>query len=89
LKGKKAYLTPRVDIDKAEAYVNAALQLNPNKGIYYYFMAYIRYDHHHRKCYKASPNYVQYFNAAKKCGVTLGEVNNLYSVMGVTRPDVL
>lgn len=38
LRGKKAFLAQRADIDKIEEYINAALMIEP-KGIYYYFLA--------------------------------------------------
>ena len=48
LRGKKAFLAQRADIDKIEEYINAALMIEP-KGIYYYFLAYIKYDFFERK----------------------------------------
>ena len=41
LRGKKAFLAKRTDIDKIEEYIQAALMIEP-KGIYYYLFAYIK-----------------------------------------------
>lgn len=88
LKGKKAFSTPRPIINKIEEYINAAIMIEP-KAIYYYFWAYIRYDHHYRKCYRMSPNYAELFNQAKQIGLSQTDVNELYKLLDVERPSVL
>ena len=88
LKGKKAFLTPRAVIDKAEEYINAALMIEP-RAIFYYFWAYLRYDHHFRKSYRVNPNYQALFTEAKQAGLTINDVKNLYAVLGVERPTCL
>jgi len=45
LKGKKAFLAMRPEIDAMERYLEAAINLEP-KGIFYYFRAYIKYDYY-------------------------------------------
>lgn len=88
LKGQKAFMTPRPIIDKIEEYLNAAIMIEP-KGIYYYFLAYIKYDHHHRKFYKTTPNYEELLAQAANNGYSETDVQNLYELLGVSRPDVL
>jgi tetratricopeptide (TPR) repeat protein len=88
LGGKKAFLTPRTVINKIEEYIQAALMIEP-KGIYYYFWAYIRYDHHFRKSYKMSPNYQELLLQAKKIGLSQTDVAELYKLLEVDRPSVL
>ena len=44
LKGKRAYFAPRAAVDKCMEYINAAMTISP-KGIYQYFLAYIKYDY--------------------------------------------
>lgn len=88
LKGKKAFLTPRPVIDQIEEYIQAALSIE-NKGIYYYFWAYIRYDHHHRKFYNMNPNYQQIYQMAKDAGLSEYDVAELYKILGVERPSCL
>ncbi len=88
LKGKKAFLAPRSIIDKIEEYLQAAIMIEP-KGIYHYFWAYIRYDHHFRKSYRMSPNYQELFAQAKQIGLSQTDVLELYKILEVERPSVL
>ena len=80
LKGKKAFLTPRTVIDKAEEYLNAAIMIEP-KSVYYYFWAYLRYDHHFRKHYVMNPNYKTLLNKAIQIGLSQTDVQELYSIL--------
>lgn len=88
LKGKKAFLTPRPIIDKIEEYIQAAIMIEP-KGIYHYFWAYIRYDHHFRKSYRMSPSYQELLMQAKQIGLSQTDVTELYSILGLERPSCL
>ena len=88
LKGKKAFLTPRTVIDKAEEYLNAAIMIEP-KSVYYYFWAYLRYDHHFRKHYVMNPNYKTLLNKAIQIGLSQTDVQELYSILEVERPNEL
>lgn len=88
LKGKKAFLAERTDIDKAEKFIQAALMIEP-KGIYYYFWAYIKYDYFYRKCYKTFPTYQEAFAMAQQKGLSNYDVNQLYDILGVEHPDCL
>lgn len=88
LKGRKAFMTSRPIIDKIEEYLNAAIMIEP-KGIYYYFLAYIKYDHHHRKFYKTTPDYEELLMQASVYGYSDTDVKNLYNLLGVNRPDTL
>lgn len=45
LKGNKAFVTQRADIDRIEQYINAALLIEEN-GLLRYFQAYIKYDYY-------------------------------------------
>ena len=88
LKGKKAFLAPRTVIDKIEEYIQAAIMIEP-KGIYHYFWAYIRYDHHFRKSYRMSPNYQELLAQARQIGLSPNDISELYSILEVERPSVL
>ena len=88
LKGKKAYLTPRPVIDQIEEYLQAAIMIEP-KGIYYYFWSYIRYDHHYRKSYMMTPNYRDLLGQAQQAGLSQTDVEELYSILEVQRPDCI
>ncbi len=88
LRGKKAFLTPRPVIDQIEEYIQAAIMIEP-KGIYHYLWAYIRYDHHHRKAYRMSPNYSELLAQARDIGLSETDVSELHGILGVDRPECL
>lgn len=88
LKGKKAFLAQRNCIDKIIEYINAANAIEP-KGIYYYFLAYIKYDYFKRKCYYTSPDYNDCLNMANEAGVTEYDIDILFNgLLGVKKPDI-
>ena len=88
LGGKKAFLNQRSTIDKALEYINAASMIE-NRGIYYYFMAYIKYDYFERKRFKTSPNYQEYLQMANDAGVSDYDIEQLYTILNVTRPETM
>ena len=51
LEGKKAFLTTRTVINQIETYINDAISIE-DKGVYYYFWAYIKYDYYKRKSFR-------------------------------------
>ncbi len=85
LKGKKAFLSTRADIDKALSYIDAALMIEP-KGIYYYFQAYIKYDYFKRKFLNVSPDYNECLSLAQQCGVSEYDKEVLFSTLKVSCP---
>lgn len=88
LGGKKAFLNQRPTIDKALEYINAALSIEP-RGIYYYFMAYIKFDYFERKHFITSPNYVDCLQMAADSGVSEYDIDIMYAVLGVQRPETM
>ena len=88
LGGKKAFLAQRSVIDKIEEYLNAALAIEP-RGIFLYLLAYIKYDYFKRKFFKTSPTYQEALESAKSAGVSPYDIEQLYGILGVSRPDVL
>ena len=88
LRGRSAFMLPRDTIEEAENYIEQAIQFKP-KGIYYYFLAYIKYDFYERKYFRTSPNYKEAFSMAIARGVTQSQVNEMYSLMRVSRPSCL
>lgn len=89
LKGKKAFLHLRPTIDKIEEYINAAIMIEPSSGLYYYFWAYIKYDYYSRKAFNTSPTYADLLIKAQQAGVSPFDVQQLFSILGVSRPGVL
>lgn len=88
LNGKKAFLNQRPTIDKIIEYINAALMVEP-KGIYYYFLAYIKYDYFARKHFRTSPDYQEVLQMANDAGLSEYDVEQLYAILNVPRPDCL
>ena len=88
LKGQKAFLAPRATIDKIEEYINAALMIEP-RGVYHYFLAYIKYDYFERKYYNTSPTYREALQVAESIGFSQFDTEQLYGILGVPRPDVI
>ncbi|MGM9522257.1 MAG: tetratricopeptide repeat protein [Oscillospiraceae bacterium] len=88
LGGKKAFVAMRPTIDKILEYINAALMIEP-RGIYYYFLAYIKYDYFSRKYFKTSPTYQEALAMASQAGYSPYDVEQLFAIMGVDRPSCL
>ena len=85
LKGKKPFLMHRNEIDKIEEYINAALMIE-ERGLYYYFLAYIKYDYFNRKFFNTSPTYQEALNKAAQAGCTRAEADELFKQLGVDKP---
>lgn len=88
LKGKKAFLQQRTEINKIEEYIDAALMIEP-RGIFYYFKAYIRYDYHYRKCYGVSPKYNELQEMAFSAGISDTDIQQLFEILNVEKPEAL
>jgi tetratricopeptide (TPR) repeat protein len=88
LKGKKAFLTMRPEIDAIERYLDTAIGLEP-RGIFYYFQAYIKYDYYSRKFFKTSPTWREALQEANDAGVTANDITEFYQIAGVERPECL
>ena len=88
LKGKKAFLAMRPEIDAIEKYLDAAISLDP-KGVFYYFRAYIKYDYFSRKAFKTSPTWQEALLYANDVGVSSEDIAEFYQIIGVERPNCL
>lgn len=86
LQGKKAFLHQRATIDKIIEYIDAAIMIEP-KGIYYYFLAYIKFDYFERKYLNVTPNYRDCLVTATQCGYSELDANQLFSILGVEKPE--
>lgn len=87
LKGKKAFLAQRNEINKCIEYINAANMIEP-RGIYYYFLAYIKYDFFERKYLNTSPNYQECLGMANDFGTSEYDINMLFDILGVAKPSI-
>ncbi len=88
LRGQKAFLAQRPQIDKIEEYINAAIMIEP-KGIYFYFLAYIKYDYFSRKSFNTKPTYQDAYAEAQQKGLSQFDVEQLYAILGVSKPDCI
>ena len=88
LRGKKAFVAPRADIDKILEYLNAANMIE-SKSIYHYFLAYIKQDYFDRKYLNITPNWEKELKTALERGLTKEEVNQMYELIGVEQPACL
>ena len=86
LNGKKAFLASRDKIDKIEEYVNAAIAIEP-RGVFYYFLAYIKYDYYFRKHFKTDPSYGKLLHEANKVGYSDNDTQLLFNILGVDKPQ--
>ena len=86
--GKKAFLCMRDVINEAERFLNIAVEIEP-RGVFYYFLAYLRYDYHYRKGFKVSPSYVDYLRQAVNAGLSRTDIQTLFDMLGVPQPDAL
>lgn len=88
LKGKKAFLQSRPSIDKIIEYIDAAIMIEP-KGIYYYFLAYIKYDYFARKSYITTPDWEETMICATQAGFTDLDAARLFDILHIEKPDCL
>lgn len=88
LKGRKPFLLQRVEIDKCIQYINAANMIEP-RGIFYYFLAYIKYDFFERRYLNTVPNYKSCLAEAHRYGVSEFDTNMLFDTLGTKKPSVL
>ena len=88
LKGKKAFLATRENIDRIEDYINAAVMIEP-RGIFHYFHAYIKYDYFSRKHFITTPTYQEALSTARVAGFHASDVEQLFLLLDVERPGAL
>lgn len=88
LNGRKPFSHVRSTIDKIIEYLNAAISLE-EKGIYYYFLSFIKYDYFHRKHFITSPSFEETLELANNIGVSDYDIEELHKVLNVPRPECL
>lgn len=88
LQGKKPFLHLRPTIDKILSFMDSALMIEP-RGIYYYFLAYIKHDYFKRKYLNVTPDYRQLLDQAIRSGVSECDIAGLYALLGTPRPEEL
>ena len=88
LQGQKPFLHLRPTIDKILSFMDSALMIEP-RGIYYYFLAYIKHDYFKRKYLNVTPDYRQLLTQAQQAGVSEYDIAGLYALLGTPRPEEL
>lgn len=88
LDGKKAFNSPRKAVEQAISYLEAAISIEP-RGIYYYALAYFKYDFYERKFLRTVPGYAECYNMAAQRGTSQADVAMMYEILGVERPSKL
>ena len=85
LKGKKAFLTPMANIKKAIEYVNAALMVE-DRGVFHYFLSYIKFDFYARKYLRISPDWQEELILAQANNLSPTDCEMLFDILGVKPP---
>lgn len=85
LNGKKAFLTPMANIKKAIEYVNAALMVE-ERGVFHYFLAYLKLDFYARKYLRISPDWREELLMAQSTNLSPLDCDMLFDILGVERP---
>lgn len=88
LKGKRPFMTVKPVIEKIEEYINAALLIEP-RGIFYYFLSYVKYDYYFCKRLNTTPDCRELLNGAVQAGLSVYDVEQLYGILGTPKPDCL
>jgi len=88
LKGKKPFLHVREEINKMMELIQAASMIE-QRGIYTFFMAYIKQDYFARKCFIISPDWQQELADAKNIGIANGDVDMFVEMTGLQLPEEL
>lgn len=88
LKGKRPFLLQKAVIDKIIEYLDAAAMIEP-KGIYYYYLAYVKYDFYEMKMLNTNPNFQDVYQQAREVGLSETDISELYNILGTERPACL
>ena len=87
LEGKRPFLASRAAIGDIERYIEAALMYG-ERGVYYYFYAYVKYDYYEKKLLKSKPLFADLLAKAVQLGVTDSEAKELFDLMNTQKPDI-
>lgn len=88
LNGKRPFLLQRNTIEQILSCLEGAVAFSP-EAIYYYFIAYIKYDFYSLKFLRVNPDYREAYNMALNQGISEKEIQSLYALLKVQRPDGL
>lgn len=85
LKGKRPFIQTRDTVDKAIDLTNTARMIE-DRGIFSYFIAYLKYDYYQLKRLKQDPNYIEELQRARGT-VTQEDIRMLAEVLKIGEFD--
>jgi hypothetical protein len=85
LNGQKAFVASLACIREVEELIQAAIVLE-EKGLYHYFLAYVRYDYYERKSLHGPTAWQFSLSRAWSLGVELDELTSLFTLLSVANP---
>lgn len=85
LNGQKAFLAPLSRIREVEGLIQAAIRTT-ERGVFHYFLAYVRYDYYERKSLRPPASWRLSLAQARRLGVRTDEINSLFSLLSVANP---
>lgn len=88
LKGQKAFVASIDSVRKAIEYTSAACSIEP-RGVFYFFLAYLKYDCFHRKHLRISPDYEQELHMARNMAISHADIQMLVAILGKELPEAL
>ena len=88
LKGKRPFITPKSVIDQAIEYTTTATMVE-NRGLYYFYLAYLKFDYYAMKKLNITPNYYEELENAKLNGVSVEDIRMLGEILKVEFPEEL
>ena len=86
LEGKRPFLSQKSKITRIEEHLGTAISIE-EKAIYYYFLAYIKYDFYENKSFKSIPNSYELASKANALGLNSIEIDELFELLRVQRPN--
>jgi tetratricopeptide (TPR) repeat protein len=86
LKGQRPFLITKPVINEALDLLNTSLAIN-SKAITHYLIGYIKFDYHHSKMLRATPDYLYHLQVARELGISEAEIRDLFALLRISRPQ--
>ena len=86
LKGQRPFLITKPVINEALDLLNTSLAIN-SKAITHYLIGYIKFDYHHSKMLRATPDYLYHLQVARELGISEAEIKDLFALLRISRPQ--
>lgn len=87
LEGKRPFLQPKKVIDRVLEQLETACDMQ-QEALYHYFLAYVKFDYHHRKVLRAVPDFMQELDKARSLGLDAAQGDALFALLRVDKPDL-